>query len=335
MNNTAVFIMPMKISGSETELRFLNTSISSLKAQTDKDWLLVIIDDRSDDEKVDLALKEIENDLKERVHVIRLEKNVGPGMARNEGIRFAHEIGAPFILFNDADDVSHPQRLEKVREQFSDPSVNVVYMSFDVIDENDVKVPLEKISLSVREIISGHKKDIIEGENAWIGISTRKNYTNLTSCTAVRTSLAFEEPFPARSVSEDSHTWLRYGAHPGKFVFLEGIKNHYRICSAVESRSRGLNADFYEKKMATDSDGFESAMKISKHFGRIKDGDEAPLRVAFLIREALSMLYGGSDLSAEKLVGSAAKISVKTASKCIEKLDCLPEYKAKLRSMLK
>ncbi|MBQ6921742.1 MAG: glycosyltransferase family 2 protein, partial [Clostridia bacterium] len=103
----------------------------------------------------------------------------------------------------------------------------------------------------------GHKTDIVEGENAWIQIAMKKKYTNLTSCTAVRTSLAFEEPFPAVSVSEDCHTWLRYGAHPGKFVFLREIKGGYRICSGTQSRSRSLNADFYERLFLTDSDGFE------------------------------------------------------------------------------
>ena len=101
--------------------------------------------------------------------------------------------------------------------------------------------------MSVREIIDGHQVDIVEGENAWIGLATKKKYTNLTSCTAVRTSLAAEEPFPSESVSEDSHTWVRYAAHPGKFVFIRDIKGGYRICSNVASRSRSNNANFYKK----------------------------------------------------------------------------------------
>jgi len=37
--------------------------------------------------------------------------------------------------------------------------------------------------------------DVVEGENAWIGIVTKKKYTNLTSCTAVRSSLAVDVIF--------------------------------------------------------------------------------------------------------------------------------------------
>ena len=147
---------------------------------------------------------------------IYTDKNCDSGMARNKGIRYAYEIGAPFIIYNDSDDVSDPRRLELVRKAFeNDDTINVVYTSFDVIDENDNVVPLDQVTKSLREIIDGHKIYIVEGENAWITIAMKKKYTNLTSCTAVKTSLAVEELFPDASASEDCHTWIRYAAHPG------------------------------------------------------------------------------------------------------------------------
>ena len=335
MKNTAAFIMPCKIAGTERELRFLSESVESIKSQTDRDWILIIVDDFSNDPKVLCAMDEIEKDLKDKVHVIHLEENVGTGNARNVGIRYAHELGVPFIVFNDAYDIAHPRRLELVREKFRDESVNVVYLSFDVIDENGTVTPEEKISFSILEIINGHNNRVVEGEDAWIPISTEKNYTNLTSCTAVRTDLAFEEPFPPLSVSEDAHTWLRYGAHPGKFAFIREVKNRYRICSKVESRSRGLNADFYQKKSAADSDGFEKAMAISESFGRIRKEDENRIRVAFLVREALSMVYGDSDDTAGKLLASAAAISKEDTLGRIDRLDCKENFKDRLRALVR
>ena len=333
MNHTPAFIMPVKISGNETELRHLRLSVQSIRNQTDPDWVLIMVDDFSDDAKVYATFAEIQNELKEKVHIIYLKQNQGAGMARNAGIQYAAKIGAPFVLFNDSDDISHPERLKAVREKFEDPATNVVYMSFDVIDENDRVVDENEICLSVREIIQGHHKDVLQGEDAWIGISTKKNYTNLTSCTAVRTDLAVKEPFPFVTVSEDSNTWLRYAAHPGKFVFVDGIVNHYRICSSVESRSRGQNKDFYLKKAAVDSDGFEKALAIAKSYGRIMPEDEPPLRVAFLVREALSILYGGSDACAADLLYSAVRISKEKTLESIAALDCSPEYIAKMQAM--
>ncbi len=87
-------------------------------------------------------------------------------------------MGAPFILYIDDDDRSDPGRLEETRAAFlSAPDVNVVYSGFDIIDENSELVPEEKISDSIREIIEGHKNNVIEGENSWIRIGIEKNYT--------------------------------------------------------------------------------------------------------------------------------------------------------------
>lgn len=334
MNTTAAFIMPVKIVGNERELRHFHEAVDSIRRQTDPDWFLIMVDDRSDDPRVDEALAAVEREMPDKCKVIHLPENVGAGRARNAGIRYALELGAPFIVFNDSDDISHPDRLRLVREKFRDESVNVVYLSFDVVDENGRIVPEEEICLSVREIITGHHKDILEGENAWIGIGTRKNYTNLTSCTAVRTELAAVEPFPGYPVSEDSHTWMRYAAHPGKFAFIPEIINHYRICSTVESRSRGQNADFYLKKAAVDSEGFESAMAIARRFGRIAPEEENPLRVGFLVREALSMLYGDSQECARSLLRSAWDISPEQTRQRIDALDCQSAFRDGLRALL-
>ena len=334
MNRTAAFIMPVKISGSNMELRHLMLSVESIKRQTDSDWILVMIDDFSDDVRVASSLDAIKDDLKDKAHIIHLEKNVGSGMARNIGIQYADSIGAPFILFNDSDDISHPKRLESVRKAFSDDSVNVVYLSFDVIDENGNKTPDDKITPSVKEIIDGHKVDVVEGENAWINIAEKKKYTNLTSCTAVRTSLAVSEPFPPLSVSEDCHTWYRYAAHPGKFVFLRDIKNKYRICSGVQSRSRSINSDFYKKMYETDTDGFEQAIKIAKKYGTIAGRDENDIRAAFHVRVALTLIHGGSEDYAAKSLLKACEISKEKTLNYIDMLYCTAEEKEKLKSLI-
>ena len=72
MNPTAVFIMPVKISGSEMELRHLLLSVESIKSQTDRDWVLVMINDFSDDKRVFETLDAIQNDLKDKVKNIIL-----------------------------------------------------------------------------------------------------------------------------------------------------------------------------------------------------------------------------------------------------------------------
>ena len=335
MNNTPVFIMPVKITGEEADLRFFRTSVDSIKRQTDDKWLLVMVEDFSNDERVYKVIDEMKKELKDKLHVIYSDNNYGTGSARNKGVLYASEIGAPFILYNDSDDISDPRRLELVRKAFeSDETVNVVYTSFDVIDENDNLTLVDKIALPVREIIDGHKKDAVEGENAWINIAIKKKYTNLTSCTAVRTSLAVQELFPVASVSEDCHTWLRYAAHPGKFVFLREIKGKYRICSGTQSRSRSNNKDFYEKLFLMDSDGFEQAVKTAKKYGTMGGRDEYDIRTGFYVRLALNLLNGGLVELCKKSLDVSLNISKERTFFYIDTLPCDFVCKHKMKSMV-
>ena len=216
----------------------------------------------------------------------------------------------------------------------ADETVNVVYSSFDVIDENGNLVSEDKLALPIKEIIDGHKVDIVEGENAWINIVTKKKYTNLTSCTAVRTSLAAEELFPPLSASEDCHTWMRYGAHPGKFVFLREIKGDYRICTGVASRSRSNISEFYDMLYRTDSDGFEQALKLAKKYGTMGGWNENDLRAAFHVRLALNLLHSGKENYCKQSLSLAQGISKEKTLEYIDQLYCEPEAKARMKMLI-
>ena len=336
MKKTAAFLMPVKISGSEYDLRLFQKAVASIEAQTDSDWVLIMVDDRSDEPKVYEAIDAFKKRLGDKLHVIYQEAHMGSGLTRNCGIRYANEIGAPFILFNDSDDVSDPRRLELVRKAFEeDPLANVVYTSFVVVDQDGNETPPDKITKSVKEIIDGHKVDVVEGENAWISIAMKKKYTNLTSCTAVRTSLAVEEPFPNASCSEDCNTWLRYAAHPGKYIFLREIVGRYTICTGVASRSRSVHSDFYERMLETDSDGFERAVEIAKRYGTMGGYDENEIRVAFYVRLSLCLFHGGSNEWCQKALQIALRISKEKTFYYIDRLPCLDEEKELIRGLAK
>jgi len=334
MSNPA-FIMPVKIAGNDLEVRLFREAVASIQRQTDPNWVIIMVDDYSDDQRVYDVINEMKAELGDKLHVLYNEKNLGSGVTRNKAVQYASEIGAPFILFNDSDDISDPRRLELVRKAFEeDPSVNVVYTSFDVIDQYDHLVPPEEINKSVKEITDGHKVDIVDGENAWITIVTKKKYTNLTSCTAVKTSLAVEEPFPIASVSEDSHTWVRYGAHPGKFRFLREIKGGYRICVGMQSRSRSANVNFYEQMYKVDSAGFEEGLKVAKKYGTMGGWKEDDLRCAFHVRLALSLLHGGSEEYCRASLAESVAISKEKALEYIDALYCEPEYRERMKAMV-
>lgn len=336
MKQKAAFIMPLKISGNEKDISDFYKSISAIENQSDKDWEIILVEDFSNDEKVYRAIDDIKEKLKDRIHVIYFDKNYGTGPARNKGVLYAKEKGYPFILFNDSDDLSDPRRLELVRKAFEeDESINVVYTSFNVIDENSNLVSDDKIPACIKEIIDGHKVDPVEGECAWAQIAMKKKYTNLTSCTAVRTSLAYAELFPNASVSEDSHTWMRYGAHPGKFHLIKEIIGHYRVRLGTQSRSRSVNKNFYEQMYFNDCDGFEQALKLAKKYGTMpKEYDELELRVAQRIRLSLNLYNSGNLFLTERAVNEASNISIELTKKYINLLPCDSQIKNAIANLI-
>lgn len=100
----------------------LLTAVRSVLAQTWRNWELLLIDDCSGEEH-HVLLDKVEG-LDERIRVIRREVNEGTYAARNLGIGQAK---GDYVTFQDDDDWSHPERLERqVRAIIDDPAVRVV-----------------------------------------------------------------------------------------------------------------------------------------------------------------------------------------------------------------
>ena len=87
----------------------LDFAIRSILNQTYRNLELLIVDDVSTDGSLELARAWEQRDA--RVRVIQNEENVGPYVCRN--IALAYATGE-LIAIQDADDASHPQRLERL-----------------------------------------------------------------------------------------------------------------------------------------------------------------------------------------------------------------------------
>jgi glycosyltransferase involved in cell wall biosynthesis len=91
----------------------LPRAIDSVLAQEFEDFELIVVDDGSSDE----SGKVVESYKDTRIRLIRLDRNRGGNVARNEGIRAAH---APLIAFLDSDDRYLPNKLGRVVAHFDE-----------------------------------------------------------------------------------------------------------------------------------------------------------------------------------------------------------------------
>src|ERR1700737_4289892 len=106
---------------------FLDETIQGLFAQTQLNWQAVIIDDGSPQEKARQRLREWERKHPKQIFALYCSQHRRQGHARNLGIKWAHAQSSPIVLFNDADDISHPRRLEIVWQAFRDNPNTALY----------------------------------------------------------------------------------------------------------------------------------------------------------------------------------------------------------------
>jgi glycosyltransferase involved in cell wall biosynthesis len=102
----------------------LSRAIESVVEQELTDFELIVVDDGSSDESASIA----ESFADDRIRLIRLDRNRGGNVARNEGIRAAK---APLIAFLDSDDCYLPNKLARVVAEFERrPELDLLVDSF-------------------------------------------------------------------------------------------------------------------------------------------------------------------------------------------------------------
>ena len=112
--------------------RFIGQTIESVLSQTYRNWEMLIIDDCSTDNSVEIIEKQIKQD--KRIKMFKTESNSGsPMKPRNIGIQNAQ---GRFIAFLDSDDLWLPDKLDSQLPLFDDVNAAVVFSNYEKIKEN-------------------------------------------------------------------------------------------------------------------------------------------------------------------------------------------------------
>ena len=113
---------------------FIEKTIECVKAQTFSDWELILVDDGSKDRSKEVieGLLFIEPD--KRIRLISQE-NAGAAHARNRGLA---ESRGRYVTYLDADDLWHPEKLEKQLAFMEEKQAAFSFLSYEFADENAV-----------------------------------------------------------------------------------------------------------------------------------------------------------------------------------------------------
>lgn len=109
--------------------------INSIINQSYNNWELLITDDCSSDITWEILKKYSHEE--SRIKIFQLDKNSGPGVARNNSIKNA---SGRFIAFCDSDDQWKPNKLEKQIKFMLDNNLALSFSSYEVIDEEGKKI---------------------------------------------------------------------------------------------------------------------------------------------------------------------------------------------------
>ena len=111
--------------------KYISETILSIQNQTFQDWELLITDDCSTDHTWMIICEFAKKD--HRIKTFQLQKNSGPGIARNNSIKHA---SGRFIAFCDSDDCWLPEKLEKQLKFQQENNLALSFSSYKIIDEN-------------------------------------------------------------------------------------------------------------------------------------------------------------------------------------------------------
>ena len=110
--------------------KYIAATIESVQKQTYSNWELLIVDDCSSDNSVEIIKTFQKNDA--RIKLLELTQNAGPAIVRNEGIKQAQ---GNYLTFIDADDIWLPNFIEISLKKIKE-SEGFVFASYHRFNED-------------------------------------------------------------------------------------------------------------------------------------------------------------------------------------------------------
>jgi hypothetical protein len=216
----------------DTPAAYLTECWESIRAQTFREWELVLVDDGSRAAETIAELDRIATD--PRVVLIRLERNQGIAPALNMGLS---RCRAELVARMDGDDKMMPTRLERQFAYLRTHSdVTVLGAQLQMIDlEEQLQPPTEHPEQITDEYI--------EHQHGTSGIW----FINHPAVMLRRTDVMNLGGYPTYRTAEDLGLWLKLAKAGLKIHNLPTVEVHYRLHANQVSRTVPLQREEYAK----------------------------------------------------------------------------------------
>ncbi len=194
----------------------LKKCLDSLLNQTFRDWQVILVDDASKDNSLELINQYIKAD--ERIKCISLEKNGGSSNARNQALKI---IDAEYVAFLDSDDYWEPQMLENMISQAKKYDCDVVQCRF-IYDFPGGRTFLPKGAFSKEQVLEGKKLRKVY-RRMMTGINMNHVCMKLIRSELI-SGMYFDTSLPT---AEDLEFCVRLFDKVKKYSFITDVMYHY------------------------------------------------------------------------------------------------------------
>lgn len=198
--------------------KYIKQTIQSVLSQTYENWELIVVDDCSTDNSVEIIKEFAVNNSK--IRLLEFQINKGAAEARNAAITMAK---GEFIAFLDSDDIWKPFKLEQ-QINFMGNELDFTFTAYELIDEFGSKLNQQ---VDINQVGSFDYEDMLK-KKATLGCST----------VIVRSSGFSDISMPPLRTGQDYALWLKLLKTGKKAYVLSEILGQYRILSNSISRNK-------------------------------------------------------------------------------------------------
>lgn len=226
--------------------QFLRAAIQSVVDQTYPDWEIVIVNNYSEDDTVQIVASF--ND--PRIRLVNFRNHGVIAASRNHGMSLAN---GKAIAFLDSDDVWYPEKLQRCMDALGEKA--------DVVCHGEAWI---KEGSPPRIVMYGP-----QSRTRYLSLLYDGNCLS-TSAIVVRKSMldkvgGFSED-PQMVTAEDYELWLRLAKEGARFAMVEAVLGEYRIHGGNQSkavmRNFGAELAVLQKHFSgMDADGFMTRLK--------------------------------------------------------------------------
>lgn len=270
---------------------FLDETLTSVAAQSCRDWELVVVDDGSTDTTLDIARRFAKSC--QSVTVLR-QANSGPAAARNAGSRAASPC-ARYVYFLDADDVLEADALSTLLS-YMERRENVALLHFDCSCIDETGAPLDDMEVDftpvrhARYVPSGLSARKLRRQEVRTPFVSIYNLAGIIPSTAILRRAAFERcggwDHALKQMYEDTDLWLRMALEGEVHYLPQRLVRYRRHPSQSTSASR---AGEFSDRLGKLLDKWQHGDWLSEEQRRIVSEAEAFRRGGLAVHKNLAL----------------------------------------------